>query len=107
MIYDINAYTTLISAILGICFSIGAIATGKESSRTNALYMFARSLALTYIAIIPACRNVPDILRVITAAMLIIQIIDGIIGIIIKNKMRTFGPFIMAACHAVCLLLSI
>lgn len=35
------------------------------------------------------------------------QAVDCIIGIIIKNKMHTIGPFIMVVCHAVCLLLSV
>ncbi len=107
MIYYINAYTTLISAALGVCFSIGAIIKEKGNNRTNALYMFARSLALTCAAVIPICSNAPTILFVVTAAMLIVQIVECIIGIIIKSKMHTVGPFIMAACHAVCLLLSI
>ena len=107
MIYYINAYTTLVSAVLGICFSIGAVITEKETSRANALYMFARSLALTCAAFIPVCRNAPAILFVVTGIMLIVQLVDCIIGIIIKSKMRTVGPFIMAVCHAVCLLLSV
>ena len=104
--YYINAYTTLISAALGVFFSIGAVIK-KGNGRTNALYMFARSLALTCAAVIPVCRNAPTILFVATMAMLIVQIVDCIIGIVIKSKIRTVGPFIMAACHAVCLLLSI
>lgn len=107
MIYYINAYTTLISAALGVCFSMGAVITEKGNSRTNALYMLARSLALMCAAVIPISRNAPSILFVVTAAMLIVQIVDCIIGIIIKSKMCTVGPFIMAVCHAVCLLLSI
>lgn len=106
LIYYINAYTTLISAALGVFFSI-AIIKEKGNSRTNALYMFARSLALTCAAAIPVCRNAPTILFVATMAMLIVQIVDCIIGIVIKSKMRTVGPFIMAVCHTVCLLLSI
>ena len=42
LIYYINAYTTLISAVLGVCFSIGAVIAERENSRTNALYMLAR-----------------------------------------------------------------
>lgn len=103
MIYYINAYTTLISAALGVFFSIGAVIKEKGNSRTNALYMFA----LTCASVIPVCRNAPTILFVATMAMLIVQIVDCIIGIVIKSKMRTVGPFIMAVCHAVCLLLSI
>ena len=105
--YYINAYTSLISAVLGVCFSAGAVIKEKGNSRANALYMFARSLALACAAVIPVCRNTPDILFIITGLMLIVQTVNCIIGIIIKNKMRTIGPFIMAACHAICLLLSI
>ena len=107
LIYYINAYTTLISATLGVFFSIGAVIKEKRNSRANALYMFARSLALTCAAAIPVCRNAPSILFVATTAMLIVQIVDCIIGIVIKSKIRTVGPLIMAVCHAVCLSLSI
>lgn len=107
MIYYITAYTTLISAILGVCFSIGAVMEERGTSRTNVLYMSARSLALACAAAIPVFRNAPAILSVVTGIMLIVQTVDCIIGIVIKNKMRTVGPFIMAVCHAVCLLLSI
>ena len=109
LIYYINAYTTLISAVLGVCFSIEAAIDKTETSRSrsHALYMFARSLALMCAAVIPIFRNAPTILFVATMAMLIVQIVDCIIGIIIKSKMRTVGPLIMAVCHAVCLSLSI
>lgn len=107
LIYNINAYTTLISAALGVFFSIWAVIKEKGNSRTNALYMFARSLALTCASVIPVCRDASTILFIATMAMLIVQIVDCIIGIVIKSKMRTVGPFIMAVCHAVCLLLSI
>lgn len=63
MIYYMSAYTTLISAALGVCFSIRAIITEKESSWTNALYMFARSLALMCGALVPICINAPTTLR--------------------------------------------
>lgn len=58
----------------------------KDTSRTNALYMFARSLSLACVAAIPVCRNAPDILFVVTGIMLIVQIVDCIIGIAIKIK---------------------
>ena len=77
----------------------------RGSDRTNALYIFARSLALTGAALIPVCTEALSILIAVTLAMLIVQITDGIIGILIKSKMRTVGPFLMAVCHGVCLLL--
>ncbi len=67
--------------------------------------MFARSLALTCISVIPICINAPNVLVIITAAMLIVQTVDCIIGISIKSKIRTVGPFIMAVSHLTFLVL--
>ena len=107
LIYSVCAYTTLLNTALGVCFPIGAVIAEKGSSQTNALYMFTRSFAFMYAAVIPVCVNVPIILIVITATMLIVQAVDCMIGMIIKSNMRTMGPFLMAVRHAVCLLLFI
>lgn len=107
MEYYMCAGVTLISAVLGTAFSIGAVVKGKGKNRETALYMFARSLALVGIALIPVFMEVNEILLLITGAMLLIQIIDGCIGIAIKSRMRTIGPFIMAAGHAICLFIII
>lgn len=45
------------------------------------------------------------VLTLISAAMGIVQIVDGFIGIAIKNRIQTFGPFMLAICHSICLLL--
>lgn len=105
MEYYLCAVVTLVSTILGFGFSIGAIVRGKGADRENALYMSVRSLALVGIALIPVCIEARAILVIITAAMLLVQVIDGCIGIIIKSGMRTIGSLIMAASHAICLLL--
>ena len=107
MDYYICAGVTLISAVLGTAFSIGAVVRGKGKDSETALYMFARSLALVVIALIPVFMEVNEILLLITGAMLLIQVIDGCIGIAIKSRMRTVGPFIMAAGHAICLFIII
>ncbi len=103
MKYYVVAVITFVSAALGLLFSIGALRNGRGTEKENALYMFARSAALVFIAVIPLCVKESGLLVVITGAMLIVQIIDGLIGIYIKSRMRTIGPFIMAACHIACL----
>lgn len=55
MNYYLCAYTALISSILGIGFSVSSICKEKGNNRENALYRFVRSLALTFISIIPVC----------------------------------------------------
>lgn len=107
LLYKINAYITLLSALLGLCFSIGAVRSANRDSRTNALYLFARSLALAAGTAAPLCIYAPDILFVVTMAMLIVQITDCMIGVIMKRKMRVIGPFIMAVCHGICLVMSV
>ena len=81
MNYYITAILTLISAAMGVLFSIGFIKKEEGNSRANALYMFARSLALLITAIIPFFINSIQILSIVTAAMGIVQIVDGFIGI--------------------------
>lgn len=101
--YHLTEIITLISAALGVGFSIGAVKKEKADKRLNSLYMLARSLALLFIAAIPLFMEAERLLLVITAAMLIVQLVDGFAGIYIKNRMRTFGPLIMAALHMICL----
>jgi len=103
MKYYVVAVITFVSAALGLLFSIGALRIGQGREKENALYMFARSVALVFIAVIPLCVEASGLLAVITGAMLIVQIIDGIMGIYIKSRMRTMGPFIMATFQIACL----
>lgn len=105
MEYYICAGITLVSAGLGVGFSITAILEKTGKNKQNAMYMFARSLALLGIAFMPIFIESVKILIMITGAMLVVQVIDGGIGIVIKSRMRTVGPFIMAAFHLLCLLL--
>lgn len=71
MVYYFTACTTLLSAALGLCFSIGKVRREQGNSRTNALYMFARSLALTGAALIPVCTGALSILIAVTLAVVV------------------------------------
>lgn len=105
MIFNITAYTTLLSAVLGLLFAIRAVKKGDSIARTNALYMFVRCASLVGISVIPLFTRSNNLLVIITCSMFIIQIMDGFIGLYMKNSMTTIGPFIMAFMHAVCLYL--
>ena len=102
MVYYLTACITSLSAFLGLAFSIYAIKNSDNQEKTNALYMFARSMAILFISVIPFFQRSDVLLRIITSSMLIIQVIDCIY---IKNRMRTVGPSIMAVLHAICLLI--
>lgn len=105
MAYYLTACITSLSAFLGLAFSIYAIRNAEGQEKTNALYMFARCVVIVFISIIPFFRYSDILLFIITSSMLIIQVIDGIVGIYIQNRMRTVGPFIMAVLHMICILI--
>ena len=105
MVYYLTACITSLSAFLGVAFSIYAIKNSENQEKTNALYMFARSIAILFISIIPFFRGSDVLLFIITSSMLIIQVIDFVVGIYIKNRIRIVGPFIMVVLHGICLLI--
>ena len=84
MVYYLTACITSLSAFLGLAFSIYAIKNSDNQEKTNALYMFARSMAILFISVIPFFQRSDVLLRIITSSMLIIQVIDCIVGIYIK-----------------------
>ena len=53
MVYYLTACITSLSAFLGFAFSIYAIKTSDNQDKTMALYMFARSMAILFISVIP------------------------------------------------------
>lgn len=105
MEYYICAFVTLISAVLGDVFSVRTILNVKEIDREIILYMFACCITLTFIAVTPILKEDVNLLVIITMGMFIVQVIDGFIGVSIKNRLRTLGPFVMAICHIMCLLI--
>lgn len=103
MTYYFAACITILSALLGLIFSIRAAGEGKGNERANALYMFARSLGLLCLAAAPFVIESLSLLALVTGIMLLVQAVDGIVGIYTKNILRTVGPFFMAGLHAICL----
>ena len=89
MAYYLTACITSLSAILGLAFSIYAIKNSKNQEKMNALYMFARSVAIVFISIIPFFRGSGELLFIITSPIFIIQVIDCIVGIYIKSRIST------------------
>lgn len=49
-LYYLVAIITLVSAVLGVAFSINAVGKERDARRTSALYMLARSSGIINIA---------------------------------------------------------
>ncbi|CVI65016.1 hypothetical protein NDGK_00056 [Clostridiales bacterium CHKCI001] len=76
MLFYSTAFITLLSAVLGLLFSIQAIIKGKGTERENTLYIFARSIAVLCASTITLIIKSNNLLLVITGTMMIVQIVS-------------------------------
>ena len=104
MATTVTAAITLLSALLGLAYSLRAVARGPATARTAALYTFARSLALAALAAGAFFAGSVGLLAAVTGAMLLVQAVDGCVGLWEKSLPRAAGPFLMALLHGAGLL---
>lgn len=90
--FIICAAVTAVSAIISLGYSIAAASQTASQARTMALYACARSLALALVSLLPFLNGSPGWLEAVACAMIIVQASDAVIGILIKDRMKTFGP---------------
>ena len=86
------------------CYSLRAVARGPATARTAALYTFARSLALAALAAGAFFAGSVGFLAAVTGATLLVQAVDGCVGLWGKSLPRAAGPFLMALLHGAGLL---
>jgi hypothetical protein len=105
--YNICAAYTLISAAVSLGFSIVACLksrTQNDIALTNAKYAAARSLSLFLAAAGLLVFVSNPYLIALSAIMIGIQLLDGIIGVKIST-FKTIGPILTAIGNAVVLIL--
>lgn len=100
MSYTLIACTTLFSALMGLAFSVWSL---LRSSGGDAAYRFARSLGAAVVSALPLLVHNKGMLLSGAILLLVIQLADGCIGLRRKQRLQTFGPFFMAALHAISL----
>ena len=86
------AFITAVSAVVSLGFSIAAAFNTANDVRRIALYTCARSVALVLVSAIPFFTGSIPWLQAIACSMIIVQVCDAAIGVIIKDRMKTFGP---------------
>lgn len=72
------------------------MARGPATAKTAVLYTFARSLALAAGAFFAGSVG---FLAAVTGATLLVQAVDGCVGLWGKSLPRAAGPFLMALLH--------
>ncbi|MBC6307973.1 hypothetical protein HCJ66_00270 [Listeria sp. FSL L7-1582] len=105
MIFYFCAAMTFISAAVSFGFSIDAYRSATTETLSNAMYAVSRSLALLIATTVPFFYHVDAYLCAVAMAMILVQLFDGIIGIRIKNTLKTVGPFCTAFANVVCLII--
>ena len=86
------ALITAVSAVISLGFSIVATFNTANEVRNVALYTCARSGALVLASAVPFFTGSTSWLEAIACCMIIVQVCDAWIGVVIKDRMKTFGP---------------
>ena len=86
------ALISVISALVSLGFSVAAERTATGPARTMALYACARSLALFVASVVPFLSGSGGWLLAVAWSMIIVQALDAIVGMTIKDNVKTFGP---------------
>jgi hypothetical protein len=86
------ALITAVSAVISLGFSIAAAFNAAHEVRDMALYTCARSVALVVVSTVPFFTGSTPWLQAIACSMIIVQVCDAAIGVIIKDRIKTFGP---------------
>ena len=94
-LFWVCALVTLVSALTSAGFSLAALSSSGEA-HTNAMYAVVRSLsvALTVVGVVGLRSRVG--LIAVAFIMALVQGGDAVIGAIIHDPMKTFGPAFLA-----------
>ena len=99
----ICAGVTAASALVSLGFATAAVLSVRHQARTNAMYALSRSVALAAVSLVPLISQTRSSLLTIALAMVIVQALDAIVGGIVRDRMKTFGPASLGALNLVAL----
>jgi hypothetical protein len=83
---------TVISAAVSFGYALAGLRAATGDARTPSMYAFARSLALLLVAVIAPFTGSLAFVAAIAIAMIIVQAADAVIGVRIRDRVKTLGP---------------
>ena len=83
------------SAYVSLGFSIVAVRVSPRDA-SAARYALARSIALAAVATVAFFTGAPAFLVAVALAMILVQGGDAVIGVTLRDRMKTFGPAALA-----------
>lgn len=95
--YWVCAAVTAVSACVSLGYSTAALRSPAGVGRTNPRYAFVRSLALAVAVTVVLGTRSSSWLEAVALAMGLVQAGDAVIGVTIRDRVRTVGPALTAA----------
>lgn len=98
------ALITAISAYVSLGYSVAGARSASGQGRTASLYALARSTALAVTATVVLVTHTPSWLKAVAVAMILVQAVDAVIGLTIRERLKTVGPAATAVANLAALL---
>jgi hypothetical protein len=86
---------TLFSAIMSVTFSL--LSLRMAGGHEYALYAASRSVALPLAMIYAIALRSHGGVATLAVTMILVQLFDGIVGVLLHDPGRAYGPFVFAA----------
>jgi hypothetical protein len=94
---------TAISAYVGLGYSIAGLRGADPRSQAGFMYALARSAALAVAATIAPFTSSIGFVAAVAVVMVLVQGADAVVGLRIRDSLKTYGPAATAVANAVAL----
>lgn len=103
-LFWICAVITIVSALTSAGFSLAALSSSGDA-HVNALYSVSRSLSLAFGSLLVVFFRSHIGLMAVSFLMVLVQAGDAVIGALINDPMKTYGPAFLAVVTGIVLIL--
>lgn len=100
----ICAALTVVSALVSTGYAVTSVQSATKESKLPSMYALARSMAILVAALIGLVSFSTDYVTAIALVMIIVQALDTVVGVRIRDTFKTVGPAITAAANAAALI---
>jgi hypothetical protein len=90
------AGVTAASALVSLGYAVATVVSSRGEARPPASYALSRSVALAGSSLVVLATRAHAALVVVALAMVIVQALDAVVGVTIRDRMKTFGPAVLA-----------
>lgn len=83
---------TVVSSLVSLGYAIATLRGAHGDAVVPSRYALARSIALAAVAVAALFTGSVGFAAAIAAAMVIVQAADAVVGLSIRDRVKTFGP---------------